>query len=205
MTAPDLRLSEEPAAAGSAPEPLELLAALLRYPEPGYDASLRQALAALDRRCPEAARSLGRFAEAVAGAPLADLQELYTRTFDLNPICALEVGWHLYGENYERGRFLVRMRELLGELGLAESGELPDHLVSALPVLARLDDEAARSLARTYVAPALDKMLEGFEDRDNPFAELLRAARALLRRELGAGGDPAPSGAVVPHHRRNRS
>ncbi len=40
-------------------------------------------------------------------------EELYTRTFDLNPVCALEIGWHLFGEDYERGAFLVRMRDQL--------------------------------------------------------------------------------------------
>jgi len=49
-------------------------------------------------------------------------------TFDINPACALEVGWHLFGEDYMRGQFLVRMREELskyeiaGELGISITG-----------------------------------------------------------------------------------
>ena len=26
------------------------------------------------------------------------LQELFIQTFDLNPVCSLEMGWHLFGE-----------------------------------------------------------------------------------------------------------
>ena len=44
------------------------------------------------------------------GMSVEDLQELYTRTFDWNPDTSLEIGWHLYGENYERGEFLVEVR-----------------------------------------------------------------------------------------------
>ena len=61
------------------------------------------------------------------------LEELYTRTFDLNPVCTPEVGWHIYGEQYRRGRFLVQARELLKIVGVDERGELPDHLMSLLP------------------------------------------------------------------------
>ena len=64
-----------------------------------------------------------------------ELEELYTRTFDINPVCSLEVGWHLFGEDYNRGAFLVRMRGLLREHGIEEGAELPDHLESVLRVL----------------------------------------------------------------------
>ena len=33
-----------------------------------------------------------------------DLQEMYTRTFDINAVCTLEVGWHIYGEDYAQRR-----------------------------------------------------------------------------------------------------
>jgi nitrate reductase delta subunit len=56
---------------------------------------------------------------------VTDLEEFYTRTFDINPVSALEIGWHLYGEQYERGAFLVKMRELSRTLGVEESTSLP--------------------------------------------------------------------------------
>ena len=36
------------------------------------------------------------------------IQELYTRTFDINPVCTLEIGWHIFGEDYARGALLVK-------------------------------------------------------------------------------------------------
>ena len=86
------------------------------------------------------------------------MQELYVQTFEFNPACTLEIGWHLFGENYERGEFLVRMREQLRRHGIAESSELPDHLCHILPLLDRLDPEEAADLVGQFVLPALAKI-----------------------------------------------
>ncbi|MGD2114618.1 MAG: molecular chaperone TorD family protein [Acidobacteriota bacterium] len=169
---------------------LERLAGLFRYPGGEFSVLLAAARAALASGDPETAGELERFARAVEGAPLTELQELYTRTFDLDPVCALEIGWHLYGEGYDRGRFLVRLRELHRELGIDEAGELPDHLISVLPALARLGPEDRTDLGRRFAVPAVARMLAGFAGRDNPYEHLVRAVDRTLRAVVGA---PAPA------------
>ena len=86
------------------------------------------------------------------------MQELYVQTFEFNPACTLEIGWHIFGENYERGEFLVRMREQLRRHGITESSELPDHLCHILPLLDRLEPEEAADLVGLFVLPALAKI-----------------------------------------------
>ena len=86
------------------------------------------------------------------------MQELYVQTFEFNPACTLEIGWQIFGENYERGEFLVRMREQLRRYEIAESSELPDHLCHILPLLDRLDPEEAADLVGQFVLPALAKI-----------------------------------------------
>jgi nitrate reductase assembly molybdenum cofactor insertion protein NarJ len=86
------------------------------------------------------------------------MQELYVQTFEFNPACTLEIGWHIFGENYERGEFLVRMREQLRRHGITESSELPDHLCHILPLIDRLDPEEAADLVGQFVLPALAKI-----------------------------------------------
>ena len=49
---------------------------------------------------------------------------------DINPECTLEVGWQLYGEDYNRGAFLVRMRAWMRSVGVEERGELPADLAA---------------------------------------------------------------------------
>lgn len=192
----------------TAPEPheglrLERLGALLRYPGPDFSELLDTCRLALADGPAEALAATERFADEISGLETSELQELYTRTFDLNPVCALEVGWHLYGESYERGRFLVRMRVLLDRLGLAESNELPDHLVSVLPALAQLDPAEREELGRPYVVPAVAKMVAGFDGKDNPYAHVVRAVDRTLRDLVGEPEvEPEIPLRTAPHHRR---
>jgi nitrate reductase assembly molybdenum cofactor insertion protein NarJ len=95
-------------------------------------------------------------------------------------MCTLEVGWHIYGEQYRRGRFLVQARELLSQAGIDEQGELPDHLMSLLPAVARLEPEDAATFAGTYLVPAVNKMLGGLQGKANPYEEVLSAVQHVL-------------------------
>jgi nitrate reductase delta subunit len=164
----------------------DALAGLLVYPDAGYCqrlAACRQALAAWH---PDAKLLLDRFAERVAALSAEELEELYTHTFDLNPVCSLEVGWHLFGENYSRGEFLVRMRQELRRSALPESAELPDHLTHVLAAVARMESRQADRFTVTHLLPALQKMLKGLAGKDSPYENVLEAIRCVLISPYGA-------------------
>jgi nitrate reductase delta subunit len=158
----------------------ELLGALLRYPDRGYLDRVKNCCEQCREGYPEVARRLSNLAGELRGKPVEELQELYTQTFDLNPVCSLEVGWQLYGEEYTRGRFLVAMRERLRQHGVRESTELPDHLTHLMPLLDRLEPKEAREFTEEFAGPAVKKMLAAFQSKNNPFQELLLAVEAFL-------------------------
>jgi nitrate reductase delta subunit len=106
------------------------------------------------------------------------MQELYVQTFEFNPACTLEIGWHLFGENYERGEFLVRMREQLRRYGIAETSELPDHLTHLLVLIGRVEHEEAAELAGQFLLPALAKIQDGL--KDNSYGSVIAAVQAKL-------------------------
>ena len=108
------------------------------------------------------------------GLSLEQLQELYVQTFDWNPATCLEIGWHLYGEQYDRGEFLVKMRQELRRHGLEESAELPDHLSHALRLAARMEPGEAEEFREKFVRPAVEKILPALNG--NPYQRLLREA-----------------------------
>lgn len=164
----------------------DALASLLTYPDAHYLKRAGQCRLMLADVQPEAGGQLGSFVTHIANLGMGELEELYTLTFDLNPVCSLEVGWHLYGENYNRGEFLVLMRQLMREQGLAENTELPDHLSNVLRVVGRLDPKRADRFCIDFLLPALDKMLAGVADKDNPFARVLEAIRGLILSPAGA-------------------
>jgi nitrate reductase molybdenum cofactor assembly chaperone len=157
-----------------------LLAGLLRYPEDGYDQEAERCCRFLTANCPEMDAPLSAFREQTRSLSLEALQALYTAAFDLNPLCSLEVGWHLFGENYERGEFLVKMREELRRHGIVESTELPDHLTHALELLGRMEPREASIFATACLFPALDKMVAEMAGKSDPFENVLLAIERLL-------------------------
>ena len=160
----------------------ELLGALFAYPTADYVAALNRCLLALDNTQGDAGRILRPLVERVENMTLAKVEEMYTRTFDINPVCTLEVGWHVYGEDYARGAFLVKMREMLRENNLPESTELPDHLTHVVVLLGRLQGEEADQLVARYILPALKKMLDGMKG-EQPYKALLETVWAVVRQD----------------------
>ena len=82
----------------------ELLANLLEYPDEFWGLKLDMCQHRIGRECLELARPFSEFYRNVEGRSVVEMQELYTSTFDLNPVCALEAGYHLFGEDYRRGQ-----------------------------------------------------------------------------------------------------
>lgn len=168
----------------------DVLARLLEYPSPTLARDAGDAEALLARQMPEAAAELVPFVAFVASHDLGECEEAYVRTFDVNPQRALEVGWQVFGEQYARGAFLVRMREMLRKAGIAEGYELPDHMAHVLRLLPRIDEEEARTLVESAVAPALRRILEDLaKQEERTYAGVLRA----VCRALDVAPDPAPA------------
>jgi nitrate reductase delta subunit len=159
----------------------ETIATLFAYPQDDYVDRALSCARELD------SDDLRAFAALMAAMPVAAQQELFVQSFDLNPASTLEIGWHLYGEQYERGDFLVELRQQLRTAGIAETGELPDHLLHVLPMLARMPAEAAMRFAESRLLPALDKIAAALPD-GSPFHRLIRATCALAPVSTAAGG-----------------
>lgn len=155
---------------------LKFLAPLFTYPGDEYGTAVENAMDCASAAAP----ALSDFANAIRKLSLSDLQALYTSTFDLQPQCSLDVGWHLFGEDYERGKFLARMRRELQAHNIPESSELPDHLSHTLLLLARMEPARAEDFGAAVVAPALERML-GSIPAANAFGHLIRAAQQLIR------------------------
>jgi nitrate reductase delta subunit len=123
-----------------------------------------------------------------------ELEETYTRAFDMNPACCLDLGWHLFGETYKRGSFMANLRESLRKHGIPEGSNLPDHLPTVLRLLPALEPSDARDLTRDCILPALEKLrpkLEGAE----PYTHLLESLELMLRTLAPAPEAPEAGGA----------
>ena len=165
---------------------LERLAALFTYPEPGFDGVVRESADwAETNEYPDVLL----FAEAVKDLSVGQMEELYIETFDMNPAATLDIGWHLFGEDYARGELLVKLRSENRRYGVDERGELPDNLSVVLNLLTRLPAEESEAFAREYLLPSLRKIREGIKRKDNPYLNLLTALLICL----GADPNEAPA------------
>ncbi|MBK8920887.1 MAG: hypothetical protein IPM81_05170 [Saprospirales bacterium] len=140
------------------------LASLFDYPQADYTDRMLAAQRQLDERFPEAAALLRPFTEFMSGANLAVQQELFLRSFDVQAVTTLDLGYVLFGDDYKRGELLVNLnrehREAENDCGV----ELSDHLPNVLRLLPKLNDaELVNELANRIIGPALYRMIRGFE------------------------------------------
>ncbi len=144
---------------------LEAFADVLDYPR-GPLAETVAACEALAVASPEAVALLAGFRAFAESAELGELQEAYTRAFDLDsmsdlePTCYPYVGHVLFDDNHKRSAFLVGLNERYRAHGFSAGTELPDHLVVLLRFVAACDDGAlARELLDEAIVPALGRMV----------------------------------------------
>jgi nitrate reductase delta subunit len=167
-----------------------LFADILDYPAPILADRVENILTFAAVAHGEAAQLLHQFREFVKGTPPERLEEFYTGTFDLQPLCCPYIGYQLFGEEYRRGMFMARLREHYRSSGFAAGDDLPDHLCVILRFLAsREPEEVERELVSDCLVPALVKMVAGFAETKNPYREALQALLLLLR---GYPVDSAP-------------
>jgi nitrate reductase delta subunit len=161
---------------------LDSLSGVLEYPTEDWFSRLEEckALSLLTERA--GSEYFSGFCLEIHKFSLSELQEHYTRTFDLSPVCALEVGYHLFGEDYKRGEFLARLRETENPYELGQEQQLPDYLPVVLRLLGQMKDSEERAAMIGYcLIPALKIMNETFEKKQNIYGNVIRFLLATLK------------------------
>lgn len=161
---------------------------LLNYPSPDI---VSQALACADflaQDYPEASEQIRGFVDSAEDVPLGRLEEIYTGTFDVNPTCFIFAGYMLFGESFNRGKFLVRLQKEYKKRDFDKGNELADHLALMFSFLSILEPNEllAQQLIRDCFLPVISKMFETFsEDADklNPYRQVLQAILSVLETE----------------------
>jgi len=146
------------------------LAALFDYPDADIPALARSLCDVLQDRYPAAASRLESFANALRGSgqrlseiELNDIQEIFTRSFDVQAITTLSVGYVVFGDDYKRGELLVNLNREHRDAGLDCGTELPDHLPSVLRLIAKWQaPELVVEFVEQILHPAIDQMIGEF-------------------------------------------
>jgi len=139
------------------------MAELLDFPGPGFAARGQALVDLLRQDYPEAALDVELFLDAIPERTL-DLQELHTRTFDVQALTTLGTGYVLFGDDYKRGALLSNLNREHGEAQNDCRGELADHLPNVLRLIPKLKDpDLLDELVEQILVPALMLMIREFD------------------------------------------
>ena len=116
---------------------------------------------------------------------LEDLQELYTRTFDINPVSSLYASVHLFGEeSFKRAELMAKLKEEYIKSNFDSGSELPDFIPVILKFVTHLkDDHKYNDLLSLCVIKPLNSILEKFNN-DNPYRALVSFIRQVVKKSL---------------------
>lgn len=138
------------------------IAELLDFPGPGFAARGQVLLDFLRKNYPYAADEVERFLDAIPQRTF-DLQELHTRTFEVQAVTTLGTGYVLFGDDYKRGALLSNLNREHQQAANDCRGELADHLPNVLRLIPKLkDQDLLAELVEQILVPALMLMIREF-------------------------------------------
>jgi nitrate reductase delta subunit len=162
---------------------LASLGYLLEYPTPDIWSQTAQWRSAFSPSSWIAGSHVADFQKDVAAMSLEQLEEIYTRTFDMAPLCNPYITAHLYGdENFERGTFMTRLNERYEKEGFSiKGGELPDHLRVILQFAPHFSPEELSEIVEFCLLTPVKGMVDSLKDQSNPYYHLLKAVLTILQ------------------------
>ena len=142
----------------------DALAAVCVPPGSSYPTDLARAIDAVEQDYPKAAEQLRDLERLLPkGDPLA-LEELFTRTFDVQPTTSLDTGSPLFVEDYKRGALLANLSREHTQAKNDCGAELADNLANVLRLLPRMVDTAIRDeFVHVLLGRAVQEMVREFE------------------------------------------
>jgi nitrate reductase molybdenum cofactor assembly chaperone len=192
---------------------LALFADLLEYPRSDVAQTARECLALVAPDNAEAAALLADFLAFAERTPADTIEEIFTATFDLNASCHPYIGYHMFGEAYQRSALLLELKNTFRDYDFDPGVELPDHIAVLLRFMsictdpAMVEEIAREALLRTLepmmLVPESDPVEEGEEvpelfDVGIDYRRVLQALALVLQARFGAPEQVVPIPAPDP-------
>ncbi len=144
----------------------EILAQLFQYPKADYKEKVKEAETVLSELYPETISTFKEFSDFVSNSSLNEIIEIFTRTFDVQAITTLDVGYVLFGDDYKRGALLVNLNREHREAANECNNELADNLSNLLSLLPKMQNHDIRDeLVEIIIMPGLTKIINEFDTK----------------------------------------
>ncbi|NOX86869.1 MAG: hypothetical protein GXO86_13050 [Chlorobi bacterium] len=167
----------------------KILADVFRYPDARFSEYADRFLKMIVEEFPAKAGKFQQLLDTHNRLSLAEQQEYYMKTFDVQAVCYLDIGYMLFGEDYKRAQLLVNLQNEHKSAGVDCGSELGDHLPNVLTLLAKTTDrDFAEELGFIITTPAVRFMLTKFKNINNYYKELLEVLLEFLQRDFTGDG-----------------
>ena len=168
----------------------QILANMFRYPDEHNVEYSEEFLKLCAREFPEKAYSLKQLFTDHSLLTIREQQEYYLKTFDVQAICYLDIGYVLFGEDYKRAQLLVNLQSEHKKTGIDCGSELGDHLPNVLILLSKTTDpDFADELGFILTTPAIRFMLTRFKNiPTHYYKEILEVLYVFLQRDFDGKG-----------------
>lgn len=204
-------------------EQYSVLAQVFKYPSDELPDAVKTGEKMVAEQYPTALDNYQKFANWQSTSDRYRVEEIYAKTFHIQAICYLDLGFVLFGEDYKRGEFLVNMKQEQAAANNPCGDELPDNLVNVLTLMPKLRDAEFRNeLAVRVLMPAVQKMLDEFKsarmqlktkvlrkkhkaillegiENGNVYQNLLLVLQAMLEQDFEDVSYPEPKPELTPH------
>lgn len=162
---------------------------LFRYPDHQQNRVYTNILKLINNQFPSEADEYKRLINKHIKLSLKAQQEYYLKTFDVQAVCYLDIGYVLFGEDYKRAQLLVNLQAEHQKAGVDCGTELADHLPNVLKLLAVTNDrEFANELGFAVLIPAIRFMILKFGESDNFYKPLLSILLEFLKIDFTGEG-----------------
>jgi nitrate reductase assembly molybdenum cofactor insertion protein NarJ len=152
-------------------------AKVFEYPGEDYHEVVIEAIKSLGQDYPDSTKELEKFLELLP-MQSGELQELYSKSFEVQAITSLDVGYVLYGDDYQRGVIMVNLKDEHSKADNSCGEELVDFLPNLLRLLPKMQDpETIHELVTLLIATAVEKMMDEYN------VSALKAKDALYQKQ----------------------
>ncbi len=143
------------------------LADIIDYPRADFVSKVKKAGESLTKYDTETISNWDEFVQFLNITAPEKVEEIFLRTFDIQAVTTLDIGYVLFGDDYKRGKLLANLNQ---EHIKAENNcgtELADYLPNLLRLLPKITDEEFREeLVAIIILPALAKIISEFDSKN---------------------------------------
>jgi nitrate reductase assembly molybdenum cofactor insertion protein NarJ len=170
---------------------LKSLSVLFEFPQQNWKDKALVAIDEMTAHFPQTKNTISPFKEWVSQSSIIEIEENFTKTFHIQAVCYLDLGYVIFGEDYKRGVFLANMKAEQERYGIDLQNELADNIANVLKLMAvHQDDEFVQQLGSFILLPALKRMLKEFDDsRMNARMKvLMKKDKTIIMKNLNVSG-----------------